>query len=221
MGPITLALEFVHARKWLVELILAAIIVGAVWYWHHSAVQTGVAKGVAAQKHEDELAAEQLHIQVETLTEQNRALARAAEARYDTEHTANVAGAAVPVGTSQLCNPTRHAHESGGGLPAAGGGDRGNAAAAAGPNLGAGLPAPDNELAEDREALLGAFAALFDDKTALIRQYQGRRPRLGVALDPRLESPVERPGRYAAGLRPLAAFEVGRDLVPGLDPLDH
>lgn len=45
---ITGALEFIHARKWLVELILLAIVVAGVWWFCHHLVDVGVQRERAA-----------------------------------------------------------------------------------------------------------------------------------------------------------------------------
>lgn len=174
MSLIVTAFAFLHERKWLVEILLGAALIGGIWIWYDRQIDAAYARGVAAQVTEDDRATADLKKQVADLTAQNAALALAAKAKYDSDHTANVASAAAPVGISQLCRPASP-HDSQGGVREAGGahpGDEGGAAPAA---VGGGVLAPDNGLADDRRALLGAFAALFDDQTAVIREFQSRK----------------------------------------------
>jgi hypothetical protein len=93
----------------------------------------------------------------------------AAHARYEVEHAQTMVAAREPVGVSQLCRPAetgpvRAERAVAGGAPPG--------AASAG--LVRAVPAANHGLADDRRRLLGALAALADEHTAVIRQWQAR-----------------------------------------------
>lgn len=151
----------------------AALILGAVIWWsvHHYGA-TRFEAGQESVKAADAKATEDLRTEVAKLTANNLALAAAAKAHHDDEHAQNLTAAAVPVGTSQLCKPAPD-HRSGG-VREGSTAHAGDAAAPATTELGSAVPQADHGLADDRPRLLGAFAALFDDQTAVIREFQAR-----------------------------------------------
>lgn len=153
-------------------LALVALL-GALAWWHHSTLEHGIAQGIAAQKAEDDRASEDLRKTVAKLTAQNAALAAAAKAHYDSDHAATLAAAAAPVGVSQLCKPT-DAHPGGGAVRAARLAQPGDAATPAPAAVGGSVLEANNGFADDRRGLLSAFAALLDDQTAVIREFQAR-----------------------------------------------
>jgi hypothetical protein len=117
VSAIGACLDFLHARKWLVELVLVVAMVGAVAWWHHSTLEKGIAAGVARQKAVDDRASAELHEQVERLIAQNVALAAAAHAKYEDDHAQTIVAAAAPVGTRELCKPAE-AHDRSVGMSA-------------------------------------------------------------------------------------------------------
>lgn len=164
---ITSALEALHARKWLVELIVLLVVAGAIW-WGCSAL---IEKGVQKQKDDDAKVTAQLTLDAAKETGRLQARADTAEQAYTHEHQDNQDyRAAHPVGLSQLCN-TRARPSN---LPSASTAHGGNEGSPAAAELGERVPTPDNGQPYDRAALLGAFAALFDDKNAVIREFQAR-----------------------------------------------
>jgi hypothetical protein len=169
-------LDFLHARKWLVELLLVVAIIGAVVWWHHSTLEKGIADGVAKQKALDDHASAELHAQVAQLTAQNVALAAAAHAKYEDDHAQTIATAVAPVGTRELCKPAE-AHDRSVGMSKAGRAQPGNDATAALTPVVREVPAPDHGQSDDRRRLLGALAALADEQSAVIREYQARERR--------------------------------------------
>jgi hypothetical protein len=170
---ITAALAFLHARRGLLEVLLAVGVVAALWLAYDRRIDAAVAQGMQRQQVADDLAKADLQKQVDALTAQNLVLARAAKAKYDSDHAQNTAAATQPVDTSQLCKPTS-AHGSSSGLPQAGRSDVGNAAGTASAPVVREVPSPDNGIADDRRRLLAAIAALSDDDSAVIREFQER-----------------------------------------------
>jgi len=166
-------LEFLHTRKWLVELLLVLAMAGAIAWWHHSTLEKGIADGVAKQKALDDRASAELHQQVAQLTAQNVALAAAAHAKYEDDHAQTIATAAAPVGTRELCKPAE-THDRIIGVSQAGRAQPGDAATAAVTPVVREVPAPDHGQSDDRRRLLGALAALADEQSAVIREYQAR-----------------------------------------------
>lgn len=151
----------------------ALLVLLGIWLWHAHAVSAAFERGRQEVIAADEQAKRDLREQVAQLTAKNLEFAAAAKATHDAEHTQNLVAAAQPVGTSQLCRPADHRRL---GVPEAGPAHPGDAAAPAASAVVQPLPASDHGLADDRSRLLGALAALADDQSAVIREFQGRGP---------------------------------------------
>lgn len=175
MSAIVAAVEFVHARKWLVELLLATALIVGLWIAYAHKIDQATRAGIQKQIAADEKATDDLRKQVADLTAQNVALAAAAHAKYEDDHAKTTALASAPVGTSQLCNPTPYHRPAP--VPATGTAHAGDAPGAAPAPVVQPVSAADSGLAYDRRGLLSALAALSDDGSAVIREYQERQRR--------------------------------------------
>jgi len=173
MSAIAAALAFLHARKWLVEILLGVALVGGLWIAYDRQIDKAEVRGMTQQQAADDMATALLRKKVDELTAQNVALAAAAKAKYDSDHAANLTAAVAPVGVSQLCPPPSP-HGSEIGLSQASAPHAGNGSGAAAAAVVQPVSAADNGLAEDRRRLLGALAALSDDDSAVIREFQKR-----------------------------------------------
>jgi hypothetical protein len=173
VSAIGACLEFLHSRKWLVELVLVLAIGGAIAWWHHSTLEKGIAAGVAKQKALDDRASAKLHEQVEQFTAQNIALAAAAHAKYEDDHAQTMVAASAPVATRELCKPAE-AHGRSVGVSEASRAQPGDDATAAVTAVVREVPTSDHGQSDNRRRLLGALAALADEQTAVIREYQAR-----------------------------------------------
>lgn len=154
MSFIGAALEFLHARKWLVELLLlAAVVIGVYLFCQHL-----IGVGVQRQKDADavelakQLAADKVKAdKAEHVHDQELSDLRT----FRDEHPFTYRVCIKPVPKH---GPTDASHD--GTTPAS--------------TVGESVPAPDPDITEDRGPLLDAFAALFETNNAALRQWQGR-----------------------------------------------
>lgn len=162
---ITDALKFVTDRKWLVELILLAIIVGAAWWFCHHLIDVGVQR---------ERAAWMLKVDEANLkAAQAKGRADAAEAAGKREHdelTEYIKGHPLHGSLASLCRKPS-------GVPAAASPDGGDAEASAGAADVLALPAgdPRGNLDEpDQLGMLSLLAGRADLLSSQVREYQAR-----------------------------------------------
>lgn len=94
---ISAALAFIHARKWLVELLLLAAICGAMWWACHHLIEVGVQR----QKNAD---AVELARVVEKAREHESTIAKEASDAYE-KKLAEI-HASTPIGAVRLCHAT-------------------------------------------------------------------------------------------------------------------
>jgi hypothetical protein len=166
---ITGAVEFITSRKWLMELILLALIAGAVWWLCEHLISVGVQR----QKDADDKAYAQLLI--DKAKEEGRLQARAdqAEAIYAKEHQDLVDYRASQPLHGGLCHDQRRS-----GVPEAPGAHSGDEAARTGaatvqPVL-AGDPETGGRADPDVRHLLDVLAGRADEVGFVLREYQAR-----------------------------------------------
>jgi hypothetical protein len=168
---ITAALEFIHARKWIVELILLAVIAGAIWWFCAHLVDVGVQKERAAWQ----AAAAKAHHEAEL------------KLAHETER-ANIAEKARAIELEQLNDYVRDHPLHGsldslcrrswdGTMPATPAANAGHAGAGAASGNVQPLPSGNNRGNEDEPDQLGMLSALevvADGVSAGLREYQAR-----------------------------------------------
>ncbi len=160
----TWLLDFIHARKWLVELILLALIAGAVWWFCAHLIGVGVQRERAAW--------EQKATEANIKAAKAQGRAEAAEAAGKREHDeleTYIAAHPLHGSLASLCRPSP-------GVPAAAEGHPGDAAASAGSADVQSLSARDPRGGQDPDQLgmLSALAARADLLSATVREYQAR-----------------------------------------------
>jgi hypothetical protein len=164
---VTAVLEFIHARKWLVELILLLAIVGGVWWFCQHLI------GVGVQRQKDTDAAELVKLQhdadIKTAQAQERAdIAEKANAKEATD--LDVYRRLHPEHGGLCLN------QRGRDLPQAGAANSGNAGAAAGAGdvqpLLPGDSGPGGQGDPDIRGMLEALYARADLLSAQVREYQ-------------------------------------------------
>lgn len=166
---ISSALEFIHARKWLVELILVAVVVAGLWWFCHHLIQVGV------QRQRDDDARELVKLQHDADVESGRlqGIADAAHKAQEQEHADNLDYRRTHPLHGGLCLNQGRSH-----LPEAGATDASHAGTgtAAGDLLA--LPAGDPQLGghgePDIRHLLDVLNGKADDVSATLREYQSR-----------------------------------------------
>jgi hypothetical protein len=162
---VTAVLEFIHARKWLVELLLLAAIVGAVWWFCHHLIDVGVQR---------ERAAWMLKVDEANLkAAEAKGRADAAEAAGKKEHdelAKYVADHPLHGSLASLCRKPSS-------VPAATTSNPGNARASTGPADVQPLPEgdPGGDVGEpDQLGMLSALAARADILSGSLREWQAR-----------------------------------------------
>lgn len=166
---ITTALDFISSRKWLVELIVLAIVAGAVWWLCEHLIAVGVQK----QKDADAKAYAQLLIDKAKEEGRLQALADQASAKYETEHQDNLALRAAQPLHGGLCvdKGNRGVSEAGTAHP----GDEGpRTASTSFLPVSAGDPTLGGRGYTDIRHLLDLLAARADSVSAALREYQSR-----------------------------------------------
>ncbi len=164
---ITAALAFIHARRWLVELIMLAALVAGVTWFCHSLIQ----KGVAQQQAADAVIAAQAQHDADVKTAQLEERAHIAEKVRDQERTDNDQYRVE----HPLAGRVRICSASGSNLPGSPQAKPGDAATTAAASLGDSVSSATTGKLYDRGALLDAFGALFDSSNGQVRQWQGSR----------------------------------------------
>lgn len=161
---ITAALEFIHARKWLVELILAAVLVAGVYFFCQHLI------GVGVQKQRDADLAELVVLQHDADIKTAKAQERAdlAEKARDIEITQLDDYRRLHPLHGRLC-----VNEGSGHLSAAGTADGSNAGASAGAGDVLALPERTNS-GSDQLGMLDILASRCDKLSAVVRAYHGR-----------------------------------------------
>jgi hypothetical protein len=165
-------LAFFRARKWLGWLLLALAVVGGLLYVHHRIFD----EGIEAQKAKDTQAYLQQLADAHRQTQQAQARAANAEANYDREKregeeyrrnhpftNADMLCSAAPIVVTPSVAVSR-----------IGQGNSRDAQAAPAAELGNPMRGPDTPVPPTRLRLLNAVAALLDDQSAVIREYQNR-----------------------------------------------
>lgn len=166
---ITDALEAITSRKWLMELILAAVLVAGVYFFCQHMVDVGVQK----QRDADlaELVVLQHDADIKTAKAQERA--DLAEKARDIEITQLDDYRRLHPLHGRLC-----VNEGGGHLPAAGTADRGDAGASTGTGnileVPAGIAGPGGQGDPDVRHLLDIFARRADVVSSGLRERQAR-----------------------------------------------
>lgn len=161
---ISTALEFLHARKWLIELLLLAAIAGGVWWVCHHLIEVGMQR---------ERAAWMLKVDAANLeTARLRGIAEAAEATGKREHdelTQYMADHPLHGTLASLCKPPR--------VPAATQTDSGHAGAGAAATPVQPVPEGDSGGADrepDQLGMLASLSARCDALSTQVREYQAR-----------------------------------------------
>jgi hypothetical protein len=166
---ITAALDFVSSRKWLVELIVLALVAGAVWWL----CEHLIAVGVQRQKDADAKAYAQLVIDNAKKEAVLQAKADQAEAGYEAEHSALESYRASQPLHGGLCIDKGNR-----GVPAAAGPHAGNEATGAGLATVQPLPTGDSaaigQSDTDIRHMLDILAGRADQVSATLREYQFR-----------------------------------------------
>lgn len=152
---ITSALEFIHARKWLVELLLASALAAGVWLFCRHLVEVGVQE----QKDADA-------VQLEKQRVADQANADKAEHNHDQELQSLRDWRDQHPFTYRVCIPAA--------VPKRSTADSSNAGTASSAAVGNGVSTADPDITEDRGPLLDAFAALFENENATVRQWQAQ-----------------------------------------------
>lgn len=169
MSIVGWVLDAFHNRKWLIELVLAGLVVGLSVVLVNNWKRDIFENGMQAQQAIDKAAFDKYRIEAEAKTKHLQEVADEAHRVYESEKFDNLRYRAEhPLGVSQLCK-----RPSPGGPAGSQTADEGSRASPASPpaTVGTGVPSTDNGQAYDRTALLSAFAALFDDEEARLREY--------------------------------------------------
>lgn len=165
---ISSALEFVHARKWLIELILLVVIVGAGYWFCHHLIEVGVQR----QKDADTKALVELQRHTDIETGRLQGIADTAEQARAKEHTDLVDYQRTHPLHGGLCD----AHGRQGGMPSTGTANGGDAHA--GPKAADLQPLPSGDSPSrhrtDQLGLLDLLAGRCDAVSATLREYQAR-----------------------------------------------
>lgn len=170
MSLIEALLKWTGLPTWGMEILAILLVaggaVGSYALWKHHQVD----QGIEIQIRKDNQAIEGLKTAAAAKAEQLLHRAQAAEAAYDKEHLANITLTAI-TGPLLVCdNP----HGRSPGLSTAALSDPGDAGSSPAPPVGVSVSPGDPAVPLDRRRLLTAFAALFDDQSAVIREYQSR-----------------------------------------------
>lgn len=172
MSIIAAMLGWTKLPQWALELIVMGVIAGGIWYWHHEAIEKGIADQVAL----DNTAAAKLRAQTAAETANLKAKATMAEQGHAKEiDSLNDYNRAHPIEPVRLCD----AHASSPLVPARGAADPGNAGAgAATPGLQS-VPGGDSgsgtgTAGPDISPMLSALGAAADKLSAELREYQSR-----------------------------------------------
>lgn len=152
---ITGVIAFIHARKWLVELILAAVVVAGVYLFCQHLIHVGVQR----QRDEDVAA-------LAVLRKEDQAKADKAEHSHDQEISDLRDFRDKHPFSYRVCiqSSLQKPHPA----------DDSNDGASASATMGERMPQTATDITEDRGPLLEAFAALFDEKNSTLRQWQTR-----------------------------------------------
>lgn len=168
---ITAALDFIHGRKWIVEAIALAAIMGLVAWWHHATFEAGIKH----QKAEDDEATASLVHAAEVQTDFYKARAERAEGAHAQETIDNDRYRAANPLHGGLCQP---AYGWQGHLPDVTATHAGNAGASPGPAAIQPVPAGDTESGgranPDIRHLLDLLAGRADEVSATLREFQAR-----------------------------------------------
>lgn len=167
-------LSWTKLPQWALELILIAVVAGAVWYWQHHLIHEGVAQQKAADKIESDIVKSQAAAKTKELQDR----ATTAKEAYDQEHADNLAYReqhpdSQPV---RLClsTGTRDSSVSAAGAANSRNENTGTATA----NVSA-VPEGNNSggprgAGPDISSLLGLLATKADDVSATLREFQSR-----------------------------------------------
>jgi hypothetical protein len=161
--------EFIGARKWLIELILLLVVAGLIWWF----CEHLIAVGVQRQKDADDKAYAQLVIDNAKEEGRLKALADTANENYQQESQELLAYRAAQPLHGGLCLDKGHRSMS-----AASGAHTGNEAtssgAAAVQSVLAGDPAPSGRSDPDIRHLLDLLAGRGDEVSSTLREFQAR-----------------------------------------------
>lgn len=157
-------LSLLLKSRWFWELAGAGAIVAALLFWHHAAID----KGIAEQKAADDKASAALVAQTQQETAALQTKADEAQESYEAEISA--LRNQPPVGAVRLCvNP----HGRGSGMPETSTSDAGNANPGTSAGVVQPVPAGDSQ-GPDIGNLLGILALRADEVSAELREYQNR-----------------------------------------------
>lgn len=166
-------IAFFKAQQYVAWLLLLVLIVAAGGYYHHTVYEGGIAAQRAIDQADLQLkVAEAAKI---TLLAQQRA--DTAELNYAREHDnlTNYMDAHPITGDDQLCHDTP-IQLVGGTVPGTNQSQRRDVGPTTTAPVGESVPAGVAPVPSNRLRLLDAAAALFDDQTSVIREYQAREP---------------------------------------------
>lgn len=168
---ITAILAFIHARKWIVELIVAALVVAAIAWWHHSAVEQGMKR----VRDEDRAAMLQAKEDADRETSRLKGIADAAETSRAQEQAELDTYRRLDPLHGGLCKPESHRDAR---VPEARPVDSGHAgSSASAPDLQP-VPTRDPEASgradPDVRHLLDVLAGRADEVSATLREFQAR-----------------------------------------------
>jgi len=165
----TALLAFIHARKWLVELILFAVIVAGVYLFCQHLIQVGV------QKQKDADAKELVELQRKADLETGRLQGKADAASHI--HDQELADLRLYRSTHPL-HGGLCINQGRSNLPSATAANTGDAGAAAGQgdvqSLSPGDPSASGQRDADIRGMLDTLAARADFLSAQVREWQGR-----------------------------------------------
>lgn len=166
-------LGWIKVNQWAAELALLLLIGCGVWYWHHEAIEKGVAEQVAT----DNAATAKLKQETAVQTAALKTKADTAEQAYDKEHQDLEAyRSGHPVQPVRLCNAP---HDSNTFVPGSAGIVARNAAGSSAGIVIQQVPSGDSgsgagRAGPDISQLLLALGARADDVSATLREYQAR-----------------------------------------------
>ena len=169
MSFVAAALEFLHARKWLVELILLAVLLAGLALYRVHLIDMG------KQEQKDADTAAYAKLQADTDKETSRLQGVANDA--DKAHTAESAKLAQYIADHPL-HGSLCPHGSGSGVPGTSSHNPSNGPASAG--SGPVLPMPQGDRSRDQDdpdqlGMLSALAGRADQLSAGLREWQARK----------------------------------------------